>query len=214
VSRIDELIAEKCPGGVSYKPLGELGQFIRGRRFTKNDYADSGIGSIHYGEIYTDYGTSATETRFFLRSDLKNMLRYAEQGDLIIAATGENVKDVCKAVAWLGNGAIAVHDDCYIFRHNLDPKFVAYFFQSTGFQEQKIKYALEAKVVRISGANLEKIIAPAPPIEIQREIVKVLDKFAQLEADLKAELEAELEARRQQYAYYRDRLLTFGKETA
>jgi hypothetical protein len=48
----------------------------------------------------------------------------------VIAATGENVKDVCKAVAWLGADEIAIHDDCYIYRHSLDPKFVSYFFQS------------------------------------------------------------------------------------
>jgi len=43
-------------------------------------------------------------------------------------------------------------------------------------------------------------------MEVQREIVRILDNFSQLEA----ELEAELEARRKQYEFYRDRLLTFG----
>ena len=48
---------------------------------------------------------------------------------------------------------------------------------------------------------LNKIRIPVPPMEIQHEIVRVLDSFA--------ELEAELEARRRQYAYYRDKLLDF-----
>jgi hypothetical protein len=47
---------------------------------------------------------------------------------LVIAATGENVEDVCKAVAWLGDEEIAVHDDCYIYSHTLNPKYVAYYF--------------------------------------------------------------------------------------
>ena len=47
---------------------------------------------------------------------------------------------------------------------------------------------------------------PVPPLEVQREIVRVLDKFTQLEA----ELEAELEARRAQYEHYRTEFLTFG----
>ncbi|WP_285126615.1 restriction endonuclease subunit S [Propionibacterium freudenreichii] len=42
-------------------------------------------------------------------------------------------------------------------------------------------------------------------IAVQHEIVKILDTFT----DLEAELEAELESRRQQYEYYRDKLLTF-----
>src|SRR5690606_32141048 len=42
------------PGGeAEWKPLGEIGEFIRGRRFTKADYVDDGIDVIHYGDIYT-----------------------------------------------------------------------------------------------------------------------------------------------------------------
>src|SRR5699024_12450311 len=47
---------------------------------------------------------------------------------------------------------------------------------------------------------------PVPPLEVQQEIVRILDKFTELEA----ELEAELEGRRKQYEHYRDRLLTFA----
>lgn len=49
---------------------------------------------------------------------------------------------------------------------------------------------------------------PVPPLPVQEEIVRILDKFTALEA----ELEAELEARRKQYEFYRDQLLTFGDE--
>lgn len=52
---------------------------------------------------------------------------------------------------------------------------------------------------------LKKFEPPIPPIEIQKEIVRILDKFA--------ELEAELEARKAQYAYYRDKLLSFERES-
>ena len=54
MSRVDDLVAKLCPGGVAFKELGEVGEFIRGRRFTKADYVESGLGAIHYGEIYTD----------------------------------------------------------------------------------------------------------------------------------------------------------------
>ena len=53
MSRIGDLIAEQCPDGVTFKELGEVGEFIRGRRFTKDDVVSDGVGSIHYGEIYT-----------------------------------------------------------------------------------------------------------------------------------------------------------------
>jgi type I restriction enzyme S subunit len=212
VSRIDDLVADLCPNGVPFKELGEVGTFIRGRRFTKADYVEDGLGAIHYGEIYTVYGTAALVTQSFVRPELKSSLRLARTGDLVIAATGENVKDVCKAVAWIGHGEIAIHDDCYIFRHGLEPKYVSYFFQSSAFQDQKIKFASESKVVRVSGSSMAKLRMPVPPLAVQREIVGVLDAFAELEAKLEAKLEAEREARRRQYEYYRDSLLTFTRE--
>jgi type I restriction enzyme S subunit len=52
---------------------------------------------------------------------------------------------------------------------------------------------------------LEKLRIPIPPLEVQREIVNILDKFTQLEA----ELSAELYARRKQYEHYRNGLLTY-----
>lgn len=199
MSRMDDLIAGHCPAGVEFKTLGEVGELIRGRRFTKADYVTEGFGSIHYGEIYTEYGTWATEVRAYVRPELKGNLRLARTGDLVIAATGENVKDVCKAVAWLGADEIAVHDDCYIYRHSMDPKYVSYFFQSSAFQEQKTMFATESKLARISGENLAKIKMPVPPAAVQCEIVTILDKMEML----KSELESELEYRTRQYAYYR-----------
>jgi type I restriction enzyme S subunit len=212
VSRIDELLKQHCPDGVEYRPLGEVGEFIRGRRFTKNDYVESGLGCIHYGQIYTDYGTAADSTVTFLNSALRSSLRLARKNDLVIAATGENIEDVCKAVAWLGEEEVAVHDDCYIYRHSFDPMFASYLFQSSAFQEQKARYVSESKVVRVSGANLSKIRVPVPPLEVQHEIVKVLTLMASLKAELEAELRAELEARQLQYVHYRDALLTFPEK--
>jgi type I restriction enzyme, S subunit len=212
VSRVDDLVAKLCPDGVAFKELGEVGEFIRGRRFTKADYVASGLGAIHYGEIYTDYGTATALTRSFVRPELKSSLRLARKGDVVIAATGENVEDVCKAVAWIGDDEIAIHDDCYIYRHALDPKYVSYFFQSSAFRDQKVRVVSESKVVRVSGSSMAKMKIPVPPLAVQREVVAVLDAFAALEAALEVELAAEREARRRQYEYYRDSLLTFERE--
>ena len=69
------------------------------------------------------------------------------------------------------------------------------------FFDQKKRYITGTKVLRVSGNNLNKIKIPIPPLAIQKEIVKILDNFT--------ELEAELEARKKQYEHYRNRLLTF-----
>src|SRR5262249_46246849 len=160
----------------------------------------------------TNYGTATALTRSFVRPELKSSLRLARKGDVVIAATGENVEDVCKAVAWIGDDEIAIHDDCYIYRHELDPKYVSYFFQSSAFRDEKIRVGSEWKVVRVSGSSMAKMKIPVPPLAVQREVGAVLDAFAALEGALEVELAAEREARRRQYEYYRDSLLTFERE--
>ncbi|GAA2035963.1 restriction endonuclease subunit S [Agromyces tropicus] len=210
MSRVGELLAELSPGGVEYRNLGELGEIIRGRRFTKSDVAVEGLPSIHYGEIYTTYGISAITTVSHVRADLRPQLRFAKPGDVVIAAVGETVEDVGRGVAWLGEVEVAVHDDCFMFRSTLlDPKFVAYFLRTESLIRQKDKYIARAKVNRIAGDSIAKLRIPVPPIEVQREIVRILDQFTQLEA----ELEAELEARRTQYDYYAEELLSVDADT-
>jgi len=200
--------------GGRWAPMGELGQFIRGRRFTKNDVVEVGIPSIHYGEIYTHYGVSAQSTISHIRTELAEKLRYARPGDVVIAAVGETVEDVGKAVAWLGGEAVAVHDDTFLFRHEMNPKFVSYYLQTAYFHSQKRKYVASAKVKRLSGENLAKILLPVLSLKEQERIVAILDTFDALLNDFYVDLPAEIAARRKQYEYYRDRLLTFEEKVA
>ncbi|MDO4590791.1 MAG: restriction endonuclease subunit S [Slackia sp.] len=201
MSRIDELIARLCPDGVEYRALGEVGEFLRGTSFQKKHFVEEGIPCVHYGQLYTHYKLCAYATKSFLGEEFAVAKGVAKPGDLIIATTSENEEDVCKAMAWLGETDVIVSNDAYIYRHALNPMYVAYFFQSEQFQVAKKPLITGTKVLRVSGASMSKIRIPVPPMEVQEEIVRVLDSFA--------ELEAELEARRRQYAYYRDRLLSF-----
>jgi len=207
MSSIDRLIEELAPRGVGFESLGDIGELIRGNGLQKSDLTQTGVPAIHYGQIHTHYGVWAETTKSFTRPSLAEKLRRARPGDLIIATTSEDDAAVAKATAWLGQEEVAVSGDAYIYHHGLDPRYVAYFFQSDQFQNQKARYITGTKVRRISGDSLARIRIPVPPLEVQQEIVRVLDQFTQLEADLEAELEAELEARRRQYEHYRDDLL-------
>lgn len=202
MSKLKELIDRLCPNGVEYKPLGELGTFERGNGLQKKDFTENGVGCIHYGQIYTYYSTFATATKSFVSEALAKKLLPIFPGNLVIACTSENVEDVGKAVAWLGTETIVTGGHSVVFRHSLNPKYVAYFFQTENFFTQKKKFAFGAKVIDIKAADLAKIIIPVPPIEVQEEIVKILDRFA--------EYAAELQARKEQYEYYRNLLLTFS----
>ena len=205
-------------GGHSYpihwKTMGEVGTFIRGNGLQKKDFTESGVGCIHYGQIYTYYGTFATETKSFVSPEMASKLLIVNPGNLVIACTSENVEDVGKAVAWLGNNDIVTGGHSVVFRHNINPKYVAYFFQTQTFFAQKKRYAYGAKVIDIKTEDLAKIVIPVPPLELQEKIVAILDRFETLVNDLSEGLPAEIAAVKEQYEYYRNRLLTFKEKTA
>lgn len=199
---------------IQWKKLGEIGTFIRGNGLQKKDFTESGVGCIHYGQIYTHYGTFATKTKSFVSESFAQKLRKAKTGDIVIATTSENVEDVGKAVAWLGNEDIAISGDAYIYTHEQNPKFIAYLFQTERFLAFKKMNVSGTKVTRISGNSLAKYPIPIPPLELQEKIVAILDRFETLVNDLTNGLPAEIAAVKDQYEYYRNKLLTFRKLTA
>ena len=210
---LDRLVSLRGENETSWTPIGDLGLIFRGKRFTKSDYVDSGgIGVIHYGEIYTRYGTTANQAVSRVRSDLGPALRYARKGDVILTDVGETVEDVGKAMAWLGEEPVAVHDHCYVIRSELDASYLAYTMQGNDFRKAKEQAIARTKVKTLLLDGLKRIKVPIPPLEEQRRIVSILDKFDSLVNDLSVGLPAELEARRKQYEYYRDRLLTFEEK--
>lgn len=200
---------------VEQKSLGELGKFIRGNGLQKKDFVEEGFPAIHYGQIYTRYPLFANEAFTYVSEDLAKKLKKASKNDLLLATTSENDEDVVKPLAWLG-GEVAISGDMMLFRHNQNVKYLAYYFLTNNFQEQKRKYITGAKVRRVSSADLAKINIPIPcpenpkkSLEIQAEIVRILDAFTKFNVELTAKLNAELTARKKQYNYYRDRALSF-----
>ncbi|MET3963067.1 restriction endonuclease S subunit [Marmoricola sp. OAE513] len=189
--------------------MGDVGTFTRGRRFTKADYAEVGTPCIHYGEIYTVYGATATSVRSRIRQDFSGTLRYAKPGDLVIVDVGETVADVGKAVAWLGNEDVAIHDHCFAYKHSLNPAFLAYYLQTARFHADKAKHVARTKVMTLSMPGLSKVEVPVPSLDVQEQVVAVLDRMDALIGDRQDGIPAEIEARRIQFEYYLDRLLSF-----
>lgn len=195
-------------------PLGHesIGEFIRGSGLQKKDFTETGIGCIHYGQVYTYYATFATETKSFVSDEFAKNARKAKTGDLVIATTSENDDDVCKAVAWLGISDIAVSSDACFYRHKLKPLYVAYYFQTEQFQSQKRKYITGIKVRRVNANDLAKIQVPVPSKEEQERIVKILDGLDTTTQAITSEIKKEITLRNKQCNHYRDLLLTFPKD--
>jgi type I restriction enzyme, S subunit len=198
---------------VQHLPMGDesIGKFIRGGGLQKKDFTETGVGCIHYGQIYTYYRTYTDKTKSFVSEEFAKKARMAKHGDLVLATTSENDEDVCKAVAWLGDGEIAVSSDACFYNHSMNPKYVAYFFQTEQFQKQKRPFITGTKVRRVNADDLAKIIIPVPSLKEQERIVTILDKFDILTTSISESLQNEIELRKKQYEYYRDLLLTFPK---
>ncbi|MFC2306037.1 MAG: restriction endonuclease subunit S [Neisseria elongata] len=100
------------------------------------------------------------------------------------------------------NYAVTIKD-----RTELDVRFLYHILLE--FEQEIHALCTFTGIPALNASNLKKLLIPIPPLEIQQKIVKILDKFTELEATL----EAELQLRKQQYNYYRDFLLNFaGRE--
>ena len=189
--------------------MGEIAEIYRVENFKKKDFTESGKPCIHYGQIYTRYGISATETISKVSEVVFNQSKKAIFGDIVMAVTSENVEDVCKCLAWMGDDDIAVSGHTAIIHHSQNPKFLAYFFHTSIFARQKERIAHGTKVIEVTPDKLKEIVIPLPSMKEQERIVNVLDRFDTLCNDISEGLPAEIDARKRQYEYYRDKLLTF-----
>ncbi|MFP6162269.1 restriction endonuclease subunit S [Helicobacter pylori] len=207
--RLQTLLQTLAPKGVEFRKLGDIGEFTRGNGLLKSDLKDKGRPVVHYGQIHTQYNLSIDKTISYVNDALFHKLKKAKPNDILIVTTSENVKDVGKSIAWLGNEEVAFSGEMYSYSTNENPKFIIYYFQTWFFQKEKEKKITGTKVMRIHENDLKKITIPIPPLEIQQEIVKILDQFLALTTDLLAGIPAEIKARKKQYEYYREKLLTF-----
>ena len=196
--------------GIVVKSINDIATIWRGRRFVKDDILSDGVPAIHYGEIYTKYGLSATEAYSFLDPELASKLRFAKNGDVILVSAGETIEDIGKSFVWLGSADVVIHDACYGIRSStVDPRYMVHFFNTYNFRVQLQKYISTSKVSSISTEKLGKVLIPLPDIARQKEIAKILDEFDSLVTDSAFGLPTEIIARQKEYEYYRGKLLTF-----
>lgn len=99
----------------------------------------------------------------------------------------------------------------YSENKNISIKYVYYFLKQQEPYFQKVGSKMQMPQIAIP--DTEKFLIPIPPLAVQEEIVRILDKFTTQEAELEAELKAELDCRKRQYEYYRNQLLSFDMLT-
>ena len=121
------------------KKFGDYCVMIKGNGVQKTDFVDEVIGCIHYGQIYTHYGSFTYSTNKFVSKEVFEKAKKASKGDIIMTDTSENVEDICKSVAYLGEDDIAVSNHALIIKHEQNPKFLSYSTLTSSFFNQKRK---------------------------------------------------------------------------
>lgn len=122
-----------------------------------------------------------------------------------------NIRPYLKKI-WFANCDGGTNGDVLVIKPNenfVEAKYLYYVLASDRFFAFDMQYAKGAKMPR---GNKEEIMTyqfPLPPLEKQKEIVEILDRFDNLCNDISEGLPAEIEARQKQYEYYRDKLLNF-----
>ena len=176
----DDEIPYDIPENWKWVRLGEVCEIKRGNGLTKNDFTNSGISCIHYGQIHKYYKYSTNTTMTYTSEQIGKKLKTVEYSDIIMAITSENIDDVCKSIAWLGNFSIVTGGHTAIIKHWINPLYLIYLFHSNCFQMQKNKIAKGMKVIEVSSEKLKNIIFPLPPLKEQERIVKKVDELMAL----------------------------------
>lgn len=208
MSRIDELIQQLCPDGVEYKTLGDIMQIRRGasprpiQNYITNQ--EDGIPWIKIGDV-------DPRSKFIIKTNQKITTSgakkscYLKKGDFILSNSMSFGRPYILGIdGCIHDGWIAMSN----FKNYFHSDFLYYLLRSEEVQKYWKQKASSGTVQNLNSDIVRDTVVPVPPLPVQEEIVRILDKFTALEA----ELEAELEARRKQYKYYRDQLLTFGDE--
>ena len=209
MSRLEELIAELCPDGVEYRAFGESATIVRGAspRPIKNFITTepTGVNWIKIGDVKPGdkYITASAEK---ITQEGAKKSRTVKKGDFILSNSMSFGRpyilqiDGCIHDGWL---AISDYSDSYL------SDFLYHLLNSNSCQSEMRKKASFGGAVQNLNADIVRaLVLPVPPLEVQREIVRVLDSFTLLTA----ELTAELTARKKQYDFYRDKLLTFESD--
>lgn len=211
MSRIEELIKEKCPNGVVYKTLGELGEFMGGLTGkSKDDFSDGNAVFITYKNVYSNLALDIEPLDRVKIAEGENQ-RTLEYGDVIFTGSSETPDEcgISSVVTRHPSKALYLNSFCFVFRFNdlsiIEPDFAKHLFRSHNLRYQIRKTAAGVTRFNVSKDKMKKIMIPLPPIEVQQELARILDKFAELEEGL----QSELEARKKQYKYFLDDLLRF-----
>lgn len=188
MSKLRDLVQRLCPNGVPYKPLGEFLSYEQPTKYI--------VKSTEYDDSY-DIPVLTAGQSF--------ILGYTKENEGVFEASKDNpviiFDDFTTSFHWVDFDFKVKSSAMKMLRpkkNDISFRYIYYAMTCIGF--------VPSEHSRHWISQYSKFTIPVPPIEVQEEIVKILDRFA----DYAAELQAELQARKEQYEYYRNLLFTFN----
>ncbi len=189
MTKLEELIQELCPDGVEFRPLEQCCNILDRKRkpVTKSareagDYPYYGANGIQ--DYVSDYIFDGTF--------------------ILVGEDGSVITDRGTPVVTWASGKIWVNNHAHIIEESGDVllRYLYHYIQTID-----VSPLIHGNIPKLTGGDFKVLQIPVPPLPVQREIVRILDNFTELTAELTTELTTELTARKQQYTYYRDKLL-------
>ena len=206
--RLEELIQELCPNGVEYKTIEELCEVQNGYTPSKRiaEYWDNGDFPWFRMEDIRVNGKELSDS--IQHVNVTGVKGEGFPADSIIFATTATIGEhALVTVPFICNQQLThIHIKEHV-KPFLDIRFLFYYSDIIDeLCKKNTKGSSTLPAVALD--KFKQFPVPVPPLEVQREIVRILDSFTLLTA----ELTAELTSRKKQYEYYRDTLLTFDDE--
>ena len=207
MSKLDKMIAKLCPDGVEYKTISELFNTRNGytpSKSKKEYWINGTIPWFRMEDIRENGRILSKATQYVSESAVKGSPFPANSIIVATSATiGEHALIKVPSLANQRFTYLMLKDE---YKAYIDIMFIYYYcFKLDEYCKACLNHGNFASV---DMRKFAKFKFPVPPLEVQREIVRVLDDFTLLSA----ELSAELSARRKQYEYYRNEMLTFDNE--
>ena len=182
---IDDEIPFEIPESWCWARCSSLGAIIRGSGIKRTETIETGAPCIRYGEIYTSYNRSFTNTVSFIPKELFDQCKHISKDDVVFTLTGENKPDIAKAIAYLGDEHIAAGGDLAFWTHHgMNPLYLVYFMSCPYAINRKIDLATGDIIVHISGEKIGSILIPVTPINEQNRIVEQIDNLTSIIAEL------------------------------
>jgi type I restriction enzyme S subunit len=212
MSRLDDLIAELAPEGVRYKAVGEITVKTSNIKWAnaRDDDEFQYIDLTSVDRVTRRIGDTATITLKDAPSRAQQIVR---TGDVIFATTRPT------QMRWAVippdyDGEIASTGYCVLRPDSslVLTNFLAHILGADSFRNYVEANQVPGNYPSIPDSRVRAYRIPVPPLEVQREIVRVLDRYAELSLELREGFQAELDARQVQYVYHRDSLLSFDMD--